>query len=67
MPPLPMTFRTKDDDEKIIVEIDKNQLEKLMGALGWFSQDFLESIDRAEKDIEAGRVRKIDAFEELDD
>lgn len=62
-----MTFRTKDDDEKIIVEIDKNQLEKLMGTLGWFSQDFLESIDRAEKDIEAGRIRKIDAFEELDD
>jgi hypothetical protein len=47
------------------VEIDAGQFERLAAQFGFFGDDFLKSIDQAEKDIRAGRVRKIKSLREL--
>jgi len=50
---------------KFLVEIDAHRLEKLASVLGLFNPDFLESLDRAEKDYQAGRFRKVKSLKEL--
>lgn len=51
--------------KKFLVEIDAYRLEKLASVLGLFNPDFLESLDRAEKDYQAGRFRKVKSLKEL--
>lgn len=50
---------------KILVEVDVNRLERLVANLGFFSQDFLKSLDRAEQDYVTGRVRKVRSLKSL--
>ncbi|MDZ4231855.1 MAG: hypothetical protein U1C72_01230, partial [Candidatus Pacearchaeota archaeon] len=50
---------------KVLVEIDANRFERLAANLGFFSQDFLRSIEKAEKDYSAGRVRKVRSLKGL--
>ena len=50
---------------KILVEIDANRLERLAANLGFFSEDFLRSLDRAEKDYSAGRTTKVHSLKNL--
>ena len=50
---------------KFLVEIDANRLEKLASALGLFNPEFLESLDRSEKDYSAGKYRKVKSLKEL--
>ncbi len=60
---LPMTFsKTRS---KITVELDRNRLERLAGDLGFFSTEFLASLDRAEEDIRAGRTRTVNSLRTL--
>jgi len=50
---------------KILVEMDADKFERLAASLGFFSDDFLKSLDRAEKDYKAGRIKKIKSLKEL--
>lgn len=50
---------------KVRVEIDVNQFERLAANFGFFNPEFIESIDRAERDYSAGRARKISSLREL--
>ena len=50
---------------KVLVEIDANRLERLAANLGFFSKDFLISLDEAEKDYSAGRTRKVRSLKGL--
>jgi hypothetical protein len=50
----------------MVVEIDAQRLEKLADALGMYNPDFVASLDRAEADVKAGRVKKIKTFKDLD-
>lgn len=50
---------------KILVEMDAERFEKLAASLGFFSPEFLESLDRAEKDYKTGRIKKIKSLKEL--
>ena len=50
---------------KVLVEIDANRLERLAANLGFFGQDFLNSLDKAEKDYSAGRTRKVRSLKNL--
>lgn len=47
------------------VEMDADRFERMAGDLGLFNQDFLRSLDRAERDYRAGRVREIPSLKEL--
>lgn len=50
---------------KILVEMDVDRFEKLAASLGLFSDGFLNSLERAEKDHRAGRLRKIKSLKDL--
>jgi hypothetical protein len=45
--------------------MDAARFEKLAADFGFFSKDFLRSLERAEKDVKAGRVRRIKSLREL--
>jgi len=51
--------------KRMLVEMDVEKLEKLASALGFFNPEFLKSLDRAEKDYKAGRIKKIKSLKEL--
>ena len=50
---------------RVLVEMDAARFEKLAADFGFFSKDFLRSLVRAEKDVKAGRVRRIKSLREL--
>jgi predicted nucleic acid-binding protein len=51
--------------KRILVEMDVEKLERLASALGLFNPEFLKSLDRAERDYKAGRIKKIKSLKEL--
>ena len=57
--------RGEDGSRKVLVEIDANRLERLAANLGFFSQDFLSSLDRAEKDYSTGKTKKVRSLESV--
>jgi hypothetical protein len=63
METLPVKIEKKAKTYKI--EVDADRFERVAAALGMFSDEFLESIDRAERDIKAGRVKKLDSLADL--
>lgn len=54
-----ITVLNRPTAKKIRVEIDTDKLERLAASLGFFNPDFIESLERAEKDYQAGRVRQV--------
>lgn len=57
----PSTRRSK----KVLIEIDAEQFERLASNLGLFSEEFLASIDRAEQEVNKGKVRTLRNFRDL--
>jgi len=55
----------KKRNHRVLIEMDADRFEKLAADFGFFSKDFLESLQQAEKDVKAGRVRKIRSLKEL--
>lgn len=51
--------------KRFIVEMDADKLERLAANLGFFNPDFVESLERAETDYQAGRVKKIKSLKVL--
>ena len=45
--------------------MDAEKLERFAADFGFFSQEFLKSLDRAEKDYKKGRVQKIKNLKQL--
>ena len=60
-----IAIKTTSVGKRVIVELDANKLERLASNLGFFSTDFLKSVDRAERDYRAGRVREVGSLNEL--
>ena len=56
----------KNRFRRAMVELDADKFEKLAGIFGLFNPDFLKSLVKAEKDIKAGRVRKIKSLKDLE-
>lgn len=65
MATLTIDLKKQRGKKKLSVDIDKYQFERLMSALGLFQDGFLESLDRSEKDIKAGRVKKLRSLRDL--
>lgn len=51
--------------KKIRIEIDAAQFERLAANLGLFSREFLQSLDRAEREVTQGRVKKLRSLKDL--
>lgn len=65
MATLEMTVKKKNN--RVVVEMDAERFEKLAADFGLFSAEFLSSLGRAERDLKAGRLRKIESLKELRD
>lgn len=50
---------------EMIIELNADQFERVAGTFGLWNPDFLRSIDRAENDVRAGRVKKIRSLKDL--
>ena len=55
----------KKRNHRVLVEMDADQIEKLAANFGFFSKEFLGSLERAEKDVKAGRIRKVQSLKQL--
>ncbi len=64
MASLEFTIKQKSP-KKVTVEFDADKFEKLAATFGFFNPEFLKDLEEAEKDIKAGRIRKIKSFKEL--
>lgn len=51
--------------KKFSVEINAQAFERLVASFGFFSSDFLKSLERAERDYKFGRIKKIKSLREL--
>jgi len=66
MSSLTVTIKPKTNNrKKFLVEMDFDKFERLAANLGFFSSEFLRSLDKAEKDYKAGRVKKVKSLKEL--
>jgi PHD/YefM family antitoxin component YafN of YafNO toxin-antitoxin module len=63
---LPVTI-TKKNKKTYTIEFDADRWERIAAALDLFSDEFLEDIEAAEKDLKEGRIREIKSFRDLDD
>ncbi len=63
MASLSITIKPKEDHFSI--EMDLNKLEKLAASLGFFNPDFVKSLERAESEQRAGRIKKISSLRRL--
>ena len=63
--PITVTKNIKARKSTFTVEFDADRFEQIAAALGMFSDDFLASMDRAEKDVKAGRVHKLKSLKDL--
>lgn len=51
--------------QKVRIEMDVEQFERLAADLGLFQKEFLESIARAENEIAAGETRRLRSLHDL--
>lgn len=65
MNPLTITIKPLVNNRKIFVEMNAEKFERLAASLGFFNPEFLNSLDQAEKDYKAGRIKEIKSFKEL--
>ncbi len=61
---LAVTLKPKTQ-KKILVELDAEKFERLAAHLGLFNSDFLKSLEKAETDFRAGRIRKISSLRQV--
>lgn len=65
MASLNITINPQNNTRKVLIELDADKFEKLAADFGFFSDDFLKSLNRAEKDYKSNRVRKIGSLKQL--
>lgn len=65
MSSLTLTIQPRVKQQKVLIEMDATKFERLAAQFGFFSQEFLDSLDQAEKDYRNGRIRKINSLKSL--
>lgn len=63
--PVTVTKNIKARKSTFTVEFDMDRFEQIAAALGMFSDEFLASIEQSEKEIKAGKTKKISSLREL--
>jgi hypothetical protein len=56
---LTITVSPKTKSRRVVVEFDADRFERLAAGLGLFSPEFLESLKRAEQELDAGKAKKL--------
>ncbi len=57
--------KSKKHPRGATIEFDADQFEKLAALFGLYNPEFLKDLDEAERDIKAGRIRKIKSLKDL--
>jgi hypothetical protein len=60
-----LEFTIKKRNNRVLVEMNADRFERLAAEFGFFGKEFLKSLERAEKDVKAGRIRKIQSLKQL--
>mgnify|MGYP001567158062 FL=1 len=60
-----LTIKQNLKGKKVTVQMDADKLERLVASFGFLNPDFVKSLNRAEKDFEAGKYRKIKSLKDL--
>jgi len=55
----------KKRNNRVLVEMNADRFERLAAEFGFFGKEFLKSLERAEKDVKAGRIRKVQSLKQL--
>lgn len=61
----PLSIKTERRGKTITIRMDAKRFERLAATFNFFSKEFLDSIERAERDVRAGRVRRIKSLKDL--
>lgn len=56
---LTLTIRPKLNHKRVVIELDADRFERLAANLGFFHPEFLKSLDRAEREITAGKTKRL--------
>jgi hypothetical protein len=64
---MPVTIKKKGAKKKAVFQIEFNadRFERVAAALGMFSEEFLESLDRAEQEVKAGKTKRLRSLRDL--
>ncbi len=66
MASLHLTIRQdKKHPRKTVVEFDADQFERVAAAFGFFNPELIKRLDKAEKDVKIGNIRKIKSLKDL--
>ena len=60
-----LEFTIKKRNNRVLVEMNADRFERLAAEFGFFGKEFLKSLERAEKDVKAGRIRKVQSLKQL--
>lgn len=60
-----LTISPPSSSKKLRIEIDVEQWERIASSLGLFRKEFLESLDRAEREIAQGKGRRLKSLRDL--
>ena len=63
--PITITKKEKANKTTFMVEFDADRFERIAASLGMISDDCLASIAQSEKEIKAGKTRKINSLRDL--
>ncbi len=63
MSSLELTIKKRNN--RVLVEMNADRFERLAAEFGFFGKEFLNSLERAEKDVKAGRIRKVQSLKQL--
>ena len=63
MSSLELTIKKRNN--RVLVEMNAVRFERLAAEFGFFGKEFLKSLERAEKDVKAGRIRKVQSLKQL--
>lgn len=61
---LPITLK-HSSVKTITLKLNAERFERLAGHFGYFSNEFLKSLARAERDYKEGRIRKLSSLKDL--
>lgn len=60
-----LTIGKKNTSHKVKIEINSEQFERLASSLGFFSTNFLNSLERAEHEVARGKTKHLHSLRDL--
>lgn len=60
-----LTILPQPTAQKIRIEVDKEQWERISASLGFFNKEFLESLERADREVAQGKAKRLRSLRDL--